>query len=171
MAITGQCGFDSMMCVPSIPSQGSRIDGQGAASRDQKRTAIRGRMAAAGHGAAMRRPKLTWGRSVKATPVSAPRRHTTRQCRRFPLATKCSTKISGSSGERTCNCAPPSETLVAMQSRPMPLCGSTIFTFYGPIYDLKRRGASDAFTGTITVRRFEGYHLTLTANTDLTITK
>ena len=50
-------------------------------------------------------------------------------------------------------------------------CGSTIFTFYGPIYDLKRRANSDAFTGALIAKKFEGYNLALIANTDLTITK
>ena len=50
-------------------------------------------------------------------------------------------------------------------------CGSKIFTFYGPIYDLKRRADSDAFTGVLTAKKFDGYNLTLIVNTDLTITK
>jgi hypothetical protein len=50
-------------------------------------------------------------------------------------------------------------------------CGSKIFTYYGPIYDLKRQAASDAFTGVITAKKFDGYHLTLIVNTDLTITQ
>jgi hypothetical protein len=50
-------------------------------------------------------------------------------------------------------------------------CGTTIFTFYGAIYDLKRRAPSDSFTGVITAKKFDGYNLTLIVNTDLTITK
>lgn len=49
-------------------------------------------------------------------------------------------------------------------------CGSEIFTFYGPIYDLKRRAASHAFTGAVIAKKFDGYNVTLIANTDLTIT-
>jgi len=50
-------------------------------------------------------------------------------------------------------------------------CGSKVFTYYGPIYDLKRRAASDAFTGALIAKKFDGYNITLIANTDLTITK
>jgi hypothetical protein len=49
-------------------------------------------------------------------------------------------------------------------------CGNTIFTFYGAIYDLKRRAASDAFRGAIIAKKFDGYNVTLIVNTDLTIT-
>ena len=50
-------------------------------------------------------------------------------------------------------------------------CGSTVFTFHGPIYTLEARHVtSDSFASTVKARRFEGYNLTLNANTDLTIT-
>ena len=50
-------------------------------------------------------------------------------------------------------------------------CGSTIFTFYGPVYTLKAKGKRDAFTSDLTAKNFVGYNLKLVANTDLTITK
>jgi hypothetical protein len=49
-------------------------------------------------------------------------------------------------------------------------CGSTIFTFYGPIYDLKMKAKSDSFSGVIFAKKFNKYNLTLNVNTDLTIT-
>jgi hypothetical protein len=51
-------------------------------------------------------------------------------------------------------------------------CGSTIFTFYGPIYTLEKKHAtSDSFQSLVTAHNFVGYNLKLVANTDLTITK
>lgn len=52
-------------------------------------------------------------------------------------------------------------------------CGSTIFTFYGPLYDLKTtmpKHGADSFTGTVSAKNFNGYNLKLVANTDLTFT-
>jgi len=50
-------------------------------------------------------------------------------------------------------------------------CGSTVFTFYGPVYTLEHKGKTDAFTSDLTAKNFVGYNLKLVANTDLTITK
>jgi hypothetical protein len=51
-------------------------------------------------------------------------------------------------------------------------CGSTIYTFYGPLYDLKVKSAkSDSFSGNVSAKKFSGYNLDLVANTDLTIKK
>jgi hypothetical protein len=51
-------------------------------------------------------------------------------------------------------------------------CGSTVFTFYGPLYKLTdKKAKKDAFTGNITAKHFSGYNLDLVANTDVTITK
>jgi hypothetical protein len=50
-------------------------------------------------------------------------------------------------------------------------CPSSDFTFYGPMYDLKKKHASsDTFTGSIVAKHYSGYNLTLNTTTDLTIT-
>jgi hypothetical protein len=46
-------------------------------------------------------------------------------------------------------------------------CGSTIFTYYGPVYDLKMKGKSDTFASAIKAYKFVGYNLTLNVTTDL----
>jgi opacity protein-like surface antigen len=51
-------------------------------------------------------------------------------------------------------------------------CGSTIYTFYGPLYTLKdKKAKSDSFAGDITAKKFVGYNLDLHAITNLSITK
>ena len=50
-------------------------------------------------------------------------------------------------------------------------CPSTIFTFSGPLYELKSKTAtSDSFTAALVAKRYSGYNFTLNENWAITIT-
>jgi hypothetical protein len=46
-------------------------------------------------------------------------------------------------------------------------CPGTVYTFYGPVYDLVKSAKSDAFASVLVAKKYSGYNLTLNVNTNL----
>jgi hypothetical protein len=95
-----------------------------------------------------------------------------------PLKTK--TMLWGETWQDTNTCTPPKkETLtvpkktkvakisVGTSTGPTSACPSSTFTFYGPVYDLKKSASSDAFFSSLVAKKYSGYNLTLGINTNL----
>lgn len=95
-----------------------------------------------------------------------------------PLKTK--TMLWGETWQDTETCKPPKkETLtvpkktkvakisVGTSTGPTGSCPNSVFTFYGPVYDLKKSATSDAFFSSLVAKKYSGYNLTLGINTNL----
>jgi opacity protein-like surface antigen len=89
---------------------------------------------------------LLWGETWQDTESCTPPKH---ESGMFPKKTKVA-KIS-----------------VGTSTGPTSACPSSTFTFYGPVYDLKKTAKSDSFSGSIVAKKYSGYNLTLNANTNL----
>ncbi len=60
---------------------------------------------------------------------------------------------------------------VGSSTGPTSACPNTIFTFLGPLYELKSRNkTSDSFVASLVAKHYFGYHLTLNENWAITIT-
>ena len=95
-----------------------------------------------------------------------------------PMKTK--TMLWGETWQDTASCIPPKkESLmvpkkdkvakisVGTSTGPTSACPSSTFTFYGPVYDLKKSAKSDSFASVLTAKKYSGYNLTLNVNTNL----
>jgi hypothetical protein len=95
-----------------------------------------------------------------------------------PLKTK--TMLWGETWQDTESCMPPKhESLtvpkktkvakisVGTSTGPTSACPSSTFTFYGPVYDLKKSATSDKFFSSLVAKKYSGYNLTLGVNTNL----
>ena len=56
---------------------------------------------------------------------------------------------------------------VGTTTGPTSACPSSTFTFYGPMYDLKKSANSDSFSATLAAKKYSGYNYTAYVNTNL----
>jgi hypothetical protein len=56
---------------------------------------------------------------------------------------------------------------VGTSTGPTSACPSTTFTFYGPMYDLKKKAKGDSFSATLAAKKYSGYNYTAFVNTTL----
>jgi len=102
----------------------------------------------------------------------------------FAADTEVPVLLFGETWQDTASCVPPTRESATYPRRthaalistgtstgPTSACPNSIFTFYGPMYDLRARNATgDSFSGSVDAKRYSGYNLTLNGNTILTIT-
>jgi hypothetical protein len=56
---------------------------------------------------------------------------------------------------------------VGTSTGPTSACPSSTFTFYGPMYDLKKKASGDSFTAILAAKKYSGYNYTAFVNTTL----